>query len=91
MAKAVVLPLQQLREDQDLCSFSVDLNARTAYETPAAMKTPQDSVNPSAEVACETELARRATDNTELWHRQMGHISPKSLDILKNAEGNGVG
>ena len=54
------------------------------------MKTQQDSVDPSAEVACETELAMKATDSAELWHRQMGHINPKSLDILKKAEANGV-
>lgn len=57
---------QQLREDQNLYSFSVDLGARAVYKTPEAMKVRQDSVNESAEVACDTELAMEAKDIMDL-------------------------
>lgn len=30
------------------------------------------------------------TGSTELWHRQMGHIDPQSLDILNIAKEDGV-
>lgn len=77
------LPLQQLREDQDLYFFNMDLSTRAAYKTPAAMKTPQDGVNPSAEVACDKELTIKAKNTRKSGTGQMAHNN-----ILENDEEN---
>ena len=36
------------------------------------------------------ELAMQAAATATLWHRQMGHLNRKSLDLLKKANNNGV-
>ena len=30
------------------------------------------------------------TESANLWHRRMGHINGKSLDVLRKGTGNGV-
>ena len=36
------------------------------------------------------ELAMQAAATTTLWHRRMGHLNRKSLDLLKKVNNNGV-
>lgn len=65
MEKTVMTPLQHLQEERSLYSLDIELNAKAAYETPAVVKILQDSVDPSAEKACETDIVIKATDNIE--------------------------
>ena len=36
------------------------------------------------------ELTMQAAANDSLWHRRLGHLNRKSLDLLKNLDNNGV-
>ena len=38
----------------------------------------------------ETELAMKAVANANLWHRRLGHLNRKFLNLLKNLDNNGV-
>ena len=36
------------------------------------------------------ELAMRTAENANLWHRRLGHLNRKGLNLLKNLDNNGV-
>lgn len=83
MGMTMVLPLQQLRESQDIYSLDVDLTARIAHEIHVAMKMQEDSVDPSTQVECEKEMATKATDGQQgVPHLQPRHEECDSEQII---------
>ena len=43
----------------------------------------------SLELDNSTNMAMRA-ESADLWHRRLGHINSRSLDVLRKVEGNGI-
>ena len=37
-----------------------------------------------------TELAKNAVSNAQLWHRRLGHLNIKSLELMQRHDGNGI-
>ncbi|CAN0020693.1 unnamed protein product, partial [Ascophyllum nodosum] len=31
-----------------------------------------------------------ATADADIWHRRLGHMNPRSMELLRRKEGNGV-
>ena len=44
----------------------------------------------SAESRRGKELAMNAMANAQLWHRRLGHLDKKSLELMQRRDGNGV-
>ncbi|CAN0485334.1 unnamed protein product, partial [Hapterophycus canaliculatus] len=36
-------------------------------------------------------VAFPATVSADIWHRRLGHLNPRSMDILRKTEGSAVG
>ena len=37
-----------------------------------------------------TELAMNAVSNAQLWHRLLGHLNRRSLELMQRHDGNGI-
>ena len=44
----------------------------------------------SADTYGATELAMNAMSNAQLWHRRLGHLNRKSLELMQRHNGNGT-
>ena len=44
----------------------------------------------SADVHGATELAMNAVFNAQLWHRRLGHLNRRSLELTQRNDGNGI-
>lgn len=89
----VVLPLQQINGDQGLHSFSVDLgvnpggSALTASCVNTESSTLAENMDAGGNAIPEKEgVAMTTHSSADLWHRRMGHMNPKGLQILKDAK-----
>ena len=44
----------------------------------------------SADAHGATELAMNAASNARLWHRRLGHLNRRSLELMQRHDGNGI-
>ena len=44
----------------------------------------------SADRHGDKKLAMNAMTNTQLWHRRLGHLSKRNLELMQRRDGNGV-
>ena len=70
----IIVPLQQLDGDMGLSSFEVGLGAESSV-----LEAPPTSA-----------IALAAQASADIWHRRLGHMNPRSMELLRKTEGNGV-
>lgn len=70
----IVVPLQQLDEVMGLCSFQVKHDADV--NVPKISSTPVMTLAPPV--------------SADIWHGRVGHRNPRSMELLRKNDGNGV-
>lgn len=92
-----IIPLKQATRDMGMCSLDIEFQAasreRAAPTMPTPHAFPEDRAFGKPDAAsCDDGLgvAYAATVNANTWHRRLGHLNFRSMDLLRKKEGNGV-
>ena len=78
----IIFPLKQDSRDQGICSLNIMFQ-----------RNPQDELLGKPEgVSHEDipEVVYAATADPNTWHLRLGHMNPRSMELLRRMEGNGV-
>ena len=73
------------RENPRLEAFSVTLLPRGEQDDLYSFV-----LDLSADADGATELAMNAVSNAQLWHRRLGHLNGRSLELMQRYESNGI-
>ena len=91
-----VVPLTQDPRDQGMCTLDVDFEENITPMT-SVSKSPRKEAGPSAFGRPETTaLVNKPSAvcflavSADIWHRRLGHLNHRSMDILRRQKGTGV-
>ncbi|CAB1105506.1 unnamed protein product [Ectocarpus sp. CCAP 1310/34] len=94
----VVVPLKQETQDQGMCTLAITFKGDPA----STSKTPPNNQEPGRKPkfgkpeAVQIDRTPRATCSVamsvsaDLWHRRLGHINPRAMEILRRNPATGV-
>ena len=78
----IIIPLKQDPRDQGMCSPDIMFQ-----------RNPQDELLGKPEGVSHDDVpgvVYAATAGADMWHRRLGHMNPRSMELLRRKEGNGV-
>ena len=78
----IIIPLKQDPRDQGRCSLDIMFQ-----------RNPQDKLLGKPEGVSHDDVpgvVYAATADADIWHRRLGHMNPRSMELLYRKEGNGV-
>ena len=78
----IIIPLKQDPRDQGMCSLDIMFRCN-----------PQDKLLGKPEGVSHDDapgVVYAATADADIWHRRLGHMNPRSMELLCQKEGNGV-
>ena len=78
----IIIPLKQDPRDQGMCSLDIMFQ-----------RNPQDELLGKSEGVSHDDLPGvvcAATADADIWHRRLEHMNPRSMELLRRKEGNGV-
>lgn len=92
-----IIPLKQNPRDMGMCSLDIEFQAASREGATSTMPTQHaltedrafgkpDTVSGNDDLG----VAYAAKANADTWHRRLGHLNSRSMDILRKKDGNGV-
>ena len=78
----ITIPLKQDPRDQGMCALDIMIQ-----------RNPQDELRGKPERVSHDDVpgvVYAATADADIWHRRLGYMNPRSMEILHRKEGNGV-
>lgn len=78
-----VVPLKQERKDQGMCSLDI---AFKEIQQDKPLGKPANSTDDEAM----SGVAYASKTSADTWHRRLGHLNPRSMELLRKKDGNGV-
>ncbi|CAM9968021.1 unnamed protein product, partial [Ectocarpus fasciculatus] len=92
-----VLPLRQDPRDMGMCSLDIEFKAayeqRTGLTNPTSHALPDDQAFGKPDTVMADDdlgVAYSATVSANTWHRRLGHLNFRSMELLRKKEANGV-
>ena len=79
--RGTVIPLKQDPRDQGTCSLDI-----TFQRDSHGVLGKSEGVSPDSG----SGVVYTATTSASVWHRRLGHINPRNMEVLRNKKGNGV-
>ena len=79
--RGTVIPLKQDLRDQGMCSLDI-----TFQRDSHGVLGKSEGVSPDSE----SGVVYTATTSASVWHRRLGHMNPRNMEVLRNKKGNGV-
>ena len=76
-----VIPLKQDPRDQGTCSLDI-----TFPRDSHGVLGKSEGVSPDSA----SGVVYTATTSASVWHRRLGHMNPRNMEVLRNKKGNGV-
>ena len=75
--------------------FDSENHRLEAFGVTLPLRGKQDELNSfvldlSADAYGATELAMNAVSSAQLWHRWLGHLNRRSLQLMQRHDGNGI-
>ena len=78
----IIIPLKQDPRDQGMCSLDIIFQCNPQDELLGKPEgVPHDDV---------PEVVYAATADADIWHRRLGHMNHRSMELLRRKKGNGV-
>ena len=78
----IIIPLKQDPRDQGMCSLDITFQCN-----------PQNELLGKPQGVCHDDVpgvVYAATADADIWHRRLGHMNPRSMELLRRNGGNGV-
>ena len=79
--RGTVIPLKQDPRDQGMCSLDITFQ-RDSHEVLGK----SEGVSPDSG----SGVVYTATTSASVWHRRLGHMNPRNMEVLRNAKGTVV-
>ena len=79
--RGTVIPLKQDPRDQGMCSLDI-----TFQRDSHGVLGKSEGVSPDSG----SGVVYTATTSASVWHRRLGHMNPRNMEVLRNKKGNGV-
>ena len=79
--RGTVIPLKQDPRDQGMCSLDITFQRDSHGELGKSEGVSPDSGS---------GVVYTATTSASVWHRRLGHMNPRNMEVLRNKKGNGV-
>ena len=79
--RGTVIPLKQDPRDQGMCSLDI-----TFQRDSHGVLGKSEGVSPDSG----SRVVYTATTSASVWHRRLGHMNPRNMEVLRNKKGNGV-
>ena len=79
--RGTVIPLKQDPRDQGMCSLDI-----TFQRDSHGILGKSEGVSPDSG----SGVVYTATTSASVWHRRLGHMNPRNMEVLRNKKGNGV-
>ena len=79
--RGTVIPLKQDPRDQGTCSLDI-----TFQRDSHGVLGKSEGVSPDSG----SGVVYTATTSASVWHRRLGHMNPRNMEVLRNKKGNGV-
>ena len=78
----IIIPLEQDPREQGMCSLDIMFR-----------RNPQDELLDKRERVSHDDVpgvVYAATADADIWHRRLGHMNPRRMELFRQKEGNGV-
>ena len=79
--RGTVIPLKEDPRDQGMCSLDI-----TFQRDSHGVLGKSEGVSPDSG----SGVVYTATTSASVWHRRLGHMNPRNMEVLRNKKGNGV-
>ena len=79
--RGTVIPLKQDPRDQGMCSLDI-----TFQRDSHGVLGKSEGVSPDSG----SGVVYTSTTSASIWHRRLGHMNPRNMEVLRNKKGNGV-
>ena len=79
--RGTVISLKQYPRDQGMCSLDI-----TFQRDSHGVLGKSEGVSPDSG----SGVAYTATTSASVWHRRLGHMNPRNMEVLRSKKGNGV-
>ena len=79
--RGTVIPLKQDPRDQGMCSLDI-----TFQRDSHGVLGKSEGFSPDSG----SGVVYTATTSASVWHRRLGHMNPRNMEVLRNKKGNGV-
>ena len=78
----IIIPLKQDPRDQEMCSLDIMYQRNSQDKLLGKLEKVSHDDVPGVVYA--------TTADADIWHRRLGHMNPRSMELLRRKEGNGV-
>ena len=83
------IPLAQDPNDQGMCTLNITFRQHVSPTTTAARTNPHGNDGTAAQNTTDKAMCSTAVSG-DIWHRRLGHINPRRLNILRRDPNTGV-